>query len=72
MVTRLQRILEDNRRLMASEGGFVGWVDRRARIGDEIWLLKGCSVPVVLRRRDGGIWGRRGGIFYGMRMCKGL
>jgi hypothetical protein len=29
-------------------------------------------VPVVLRRRDGGIWGRRGGIFYGMRMCKGL
>jgi hypothetical protein len=54
MVMRLQRVLEDNRRLMASGGGFVGWVDRRARIGDEIWLLKGCSVPVVLRQRDGG------------------
>jgi len=40
------------RRLMTTNMGRIGMVSCRARKGDQIWVLLGCSVPVVLRRCD--------------------
>ena len=37
--------------LMTTDMGGVGWVEETARIGDEVYLLHGCSMPVVLRRK---------------------
>jgi hypothetical protein len=39
---------------MSTRGGYVGWAHKRAEPGDNIYLIAGCSVPVVLRRRAGG------------------
>jgi hypothetical protein len=41
------------RRLMTTNSGNIGVVSGRAQKGDQIWVLLGCSVPVVLRKRDG-------------------
>jgi hypothetical protein len=38
------------RRLCWTERGYLGLVPSEARLGDEVWLLKGCRVPLVLRR----------------------
>jgi hypothetical protein len=40
------------RRLMTARQGFVGMAPARAKDGDAICVLYGCSVPVILRRRD--------------------
>jgi hypothetical protein len=36
---------------MSTRGGYVGWAYNRAEPGDSIYLLAGCSVPVILRPR---------------------
>ena len=41
------------RRFMVSDGGLMGMVPREARPGDDIFILFGCSVPVVLRKAEG-------------------
>ncbi|KAH6714217.1 heterokaryon incompatibility protein-domain-containing protein [Leptodontidium sp. MPI-SDFR-AT-0119] len=41
------------RRLMTTNSGNIGVVSSRAQKGDQIWVLLGCSVPVVLRKRGG-------------------
>lgn len=52
---RLETILRLDMRL--AQGGFgLGWADRKARVGDTIALIPGCSVPVVLRTRTEGGW----------------
>jgi hypothetical protein len=38
---------------MTTNSGNIGVVSGRAQKGDQIWVLLGCSVPVVLRKRDG-------------------
>lgn len=35
---------------VVKESGAYSWVPSSARTDDEIWLLKGCSMPMVLRR----------------------
>ncbi|KAJ8126532.1 hypothetical protein O1611_g7107 [Lasiodiplodia mahajangana] len=37
-----------------TEEGFIGVAPRKSEIGDQICVLLGCSVPVVLRRMDEG------------------
>ena len=37
------------RRLLITAGGFFGLAPKRAQHGDTIWVLLGCSTPVVLR-----------------------
>jgi len=32
----------------------MGLVPEEAKFGDEVWLLKGCRVPLILRSRDVG------------------
>jgi hypothetical protein len=39
-----------NRSLMKTESGRLGMVNKRARKGDMVCILYGCSVPVLLRR----------------------
>ncbi|MCJ1447031.1 MAG: hypothetical protein MMC23_007539 [Stictis urceolatum] len=41
-------------RLMVTTTGHVGWADSRWREGDQLYLLYGSSVPVVLRPRSRG------------------
>jgi len=42
------------RRLTVTEKGYLGMAASRAGKGDLICVLLGCSVPVLLRERDGG------------------
>ncbi len=42
------------RRLAITSSGHLGALPYAARVGDMICVLFGCSVPVVLRKRDGG------------------
>lgn len=56
---RLYRRLEDTvvtmaRRLMVSERGHIGMAASRARRGDLICVLYGCSIPVLLRKVENG------------------
>ena len=39
-----------HRKFAVTESGYIGWVPEIARQGDEVWILKGGSVPYVLRR----------------------
>lgn len=46
-----RRVFREGRRLMTTTNGKVGWAHPRARPGDFIYLLAGCSLPVILRQR---------------------
>ena len=49
-------------RLCVTEQGTIGMVPQRARKGDSVCVLIGCSVPVVLRRQEGGLYEFVGGL----------
>jgi hypothetical protein len=38
------------RRLMTTDKGHIGMVPSRARKGDQVWVLLGCSIPLILRK----------------------
>lgn len=38
------------RRLMVTNGRHLGMVPCRARKGDQVWILLGCSIPLILRK----------------------
>lgn len=50
----ISRIVQEKLHIITLEDGQVGWADPRARFDDEIFMLAGCSVPVVLRRQHPG------------------
>ena len=52
----LEKVLDLNMRLSTTEKGHLGWVVDKAKAGDKIALLLGCSVPVILRARPEGGW----------------
>ncbi|KAF2103265.1 hypothetical protein NA57DRAFT_72240 [Rhizodiscina lignyota] len=43
-------VIRMSRRLLVGETGILGMAPGRAKKGDYICILKGCSVPVILRR----------------------
>ncbi|KAJ2904754.1 hypothetical protein MKZ38_007262 [Zalerion maritima] len=45
------------RRVFATDEGHLGIVSLNAKVGDELWLVKGCPTPVVLSRVDGDVGG---------------
>ena len=48
-------MIESGMRLIITDKGHIGWAHPRGRKGDELYVLKGCSVAVILRPRpDGG------------------
>lgn len=46
----LSELIQEGLRLMTTEEGHLGWAHTCAEPGDEIFLLTGCSMPVILRR----------------------
>lgn len=64
----MQSILEMGMRLATYSLG-LGWVDSSTRPGDQICMLQGCCVPVVIRAREAGGWNLVGDaiIFDGMK-----
>ncbi|QSZ33502.1 hypothetical protein DSL72_005070 [Monilinia vaccinii-corymbosi] len=38
------------RRLMVTNEEYIGMVPCRARKGDQVWILLGCSIPLILRK----------------------
>ncbi|TGO46901.1 hypothetical protein BCON_0302g00080 [Botryotinia convoluta] len=38
------------RRLMTTDQGLIGMVPCRARKSDQVWILLGCSIPLILRK----------------------
>jgi hypothetical protein len=50
----LQKILDRGVRLLSTAQGYVGWGHAKAKIGDQIWLLSGSPVPIILRSVEDG------------------
>jgi Heterokaryon incompatibility protein (HET) len=50
----LSRQIQYGVRLMITSTGHIGWARERGQVGDRLYLLKGCSVPVLLRPRQQG------------------
>jgi hypothetical protein len=59
----LQKSLDWGMRFVVTQDGHIGWADPRARAGDQIAVLVGCSIPVILRPREEGGWRIVGGCF---------
>ena len=56
IVPDLAYMIECGMRLMLTDRGHIGWAHPRWRTGDALYLLKGCSVPVILTpRAEGGL-----------------
>lgn len=45
----LQDLINEGLRLMTTEEDHIGWAHPAAQIGDQLFLLKGCSMPAILR-----------------------
>ncbi|KUJ11248.1 uncharacterized protein LY89DRAFT_689143 [Mollisia scopiformis] len=49
MILDIENVLNGNMRLMTTKKGSLSWAHLRAQKGDQIFVLHGCSMPVVLR-----------------------
>ncbi|KAH8679988.1 heterokaryon incompatibility protein-domain-containing protein [Tricladium varicosporioides] len=47
--------MSTNRRLFITDNGYIGLGPVKMRKGDQICILYGCSVPIVLRKVNGGV-----------------
>lgn len=54
LLQAVEDTLKDGMRFMVTADGFVGWAHPRAEKHDKICILRGCSVPVIIRAREGG------------------
>ncbi|CZR51319.1 uncharacterized protein PAC_01194 [Phialocephala subalpina] len=50
----LAPVLDDNMRFMTTKRGCVGWAHINGKKDDFIGIMAGCSVPAILRAREGG------------------
>lgn len=48
----LQKLLVMQRRLFVTNGGYIGVAPLDSRRGDEVWIIHGCNIPVLLRKAD--------------------
>jgi heterokaryon incompatibility protein (HET) len=56
VVPGLARMIEEGMKLITTTLGHIGWACAEAKAGDSVYILKGCSVPVILRPgTDGGL-----------------
>jgi Heterokaryon incompatibility protein (HET) len=49
-LTALADLIKERLRLMITSEEQVGWAHHNAELGDEIFLLEGCNMPILLRR----------------------
>ncbi|KAN0119362.1 hypothetical protein V8E51_001570 [Hyaloscypha variabilis] len=54
IVTYLAMAKTEGVAFMSTRRGYIGWAHNGAEPGDSIYLLAGCSVPVVIRHRAAG------------------
>jgi len=54
IVPDLTRVIGTGMRWVVTTNGFFGWVPGNARVGDVLYVFKGCNVPVLLRPREQG------------------
>jgi hypothetical protein len=54
--TCLHKLLEMQRHIFVTDEGYIGMAPLEARRGDEIWILSGCSIPILLRRLNVKCW----------------
>jgi hypothetical protein len=53
-VESCDRLIKEGLRLMTTEDDQVGWAHPAARLGDQLFLIEGCSMPAILRQCDDG------------------
>lgn len=53
LTAAVTRVLKDGLRLIETSAGTTGWAHPDAQPFDEVYLLEGCSMPVVLRQLGG-------------------
>ena len=46
--------IKRGRRLIITSHGYVGWAIHKAQKWDAVFILQGCTVPVILRKREEG------------------
>jgi hypothetical protein len=67
IMTAVELELEEEKFLVSTKKGYIGWAYPKVRPGDHVCILTGCSVPVILRRREEGGFNLLGdGYFEGM------
>ncbi|KAK8851075.1 heterokaryon incompatibility protein-domain-containing protein [Apiospora arundinis] len=54
LLPRLFYFVEHGMRLITTTTGYIGWAHERAKLNDSIFILRGSTVPVILRARQGG------------------
>jgi hypothetical protein len=60
-----------DRRVLVTDMGYIGSVHAHAKKGDLICIMDGCSVPIVLRPREGGGYIVVGNVFmYGLDVTR--
>jgi Heterokaryon incompatibility protein (HET) len=50
------KLLELQRHLFVTQEGYIGTAPLDTERGDEVWILYGCNIPVLLRKLDSGRW----------------
>lgn len=56
-VEAMAEILQSSMRLMVTRTGYIGLAPPATQIGDTVCFIKGCSEPVVLRKRETSVMG---------------
>ncbi|TVY26239.1 Heterokaryon incompatibility protein 6,OR allele [Lachnellula hyalina] len=51
-IAAMTEVLQGSMRLMVTETGFLGLAPLRTQIGDTVHYIRGCSEPLVLRKRE--------------------
>jgi hypothetical protein len=51
---RVQSVIWNRKFLVSEKNGWIGLAPMASLVGDEIFILHGCTVPVVLRRQEEG------------------
>jgi len=46
------KVATTGRKFLRTKRGFMGLAPQPAEVGDEVWILLGCEVPMLLRKCD--------------------
>ncbi|KAL0929831.1 heterokaryon incompatibility protein [Colletotrichum truncatum] len=73
LAKRIADIVRLEMRLITTDEGDIGWATDSCKPGDDLYLLLGCSVPVVLRPIQGGQYQLLGdSIIHGLMKGQGM
>lgn len=52
MTVSIKALIDEDLTLVTLRQGLMGWAVKTARPGHEVWLVGGCSVPIVLQKKE--------------------